>query len=250
LIPRRAQRHGRGFAAAALSRVADARAYSRWTDIPSHSRLAFENVSDLMYLRSRGRFGLPFNVKSLLRDSWSAPAVKARGTCLAAVAAAVLSLATIQAVAGPVGQRAPEFVLPAENGANVRLSEHRGDVVLLLFWGSGCSTCASALDRLDALNLTYRTAGLVTLGVSVDDRMDKAAEFARHHPVGFPLLLDAKKMTGRSYEIDRLPTAVLIDRSGTVRHVYKDLMADPNAVVRDVRVLLDDAVVMQSGTEH
>ncbi len=231
-------------AAAALSRAADACAYSRWADIPSHSRLAFKNVSDLMYLRSRGRFGLPFNVKSLLGDSWSAPAQKARGTCLAAVAAAVLSLTTNQAVAGPEGQRAPEFVLPAENGANVRLSEHRGDVVLLLFWGSSCSTCASALDRLDALNLTYRTAGLVTLGVSVDDRMDKAAEFARHHPVGFPLLLDAKKVTARSFEIDRLPTAVLIDRSGTVRHVYKDLTADPNAVVRDVRVLLDDAVVM------
>jgi peroxiredoxin len=244
LIPWRVQRHGRGVAAAALSRPADASAYSRGTVIPSHSRLAFKNVSDLMYLRSRGRFGLPFNVKSLLGDSWSAPAEKARGICLAALAAAVLSLTTIQAVAGPVGQRAPEFVLPAENGANVRLSEHRGDVVLLLFWGSGCSTCANALDRIDALNLTYRTAGLVTLGVSVDDRMDKAAEFARRHPVGFPLLLDAKKVTGRSYEIDRLPTAVLIDRSGTVRHVYKDLTADPNAVVRDVRVLLDDAVVM------
>jgi peroxiredoxin len=238
LIPWRSQRHGRGFAAAALSRPADACAYSRRAAIPSHSRLAFKNVSDLMYLRSRGRFGLPFNVKSLLRDSWSA------------LAAAVLCLTAIQAVAGPVGQRAPEFVLPAENGANVRLSEHRGDVVLLLFWGSSCSTCASALDRLDALNLTYRTAGLVALGISVDDRMEKAAEFARHHPVGFPLLLDAKKVTGRTYAIDRLPTAVLIDRGGTVRRVYKDLTADPNAVVRDVRVLLDDAVVMQSGMEH
>jgi peroxiredoxin len=61
---------------------------------------------------------------------------------------------------------------------NVRLSEYRGQPVILSFWSSGCSTCAKQLATLDKLYGTYRSAGLVVFGVSVDDNLPRAQQYA------------------------------------------------------------------------
>jgi peroxiredoxin len=136
---------------------------------------------------------------------------------------------------------APDFALPpAAGGSNVRLSEHRGEVVLLAFWSSRCATCISQLAALEALDLTYRPAGLVTLAVSVDDDLGRASRFAAAHPARFPLLLDRSKSVSRAYGIERLPTTVLIDRRGRVHAVLPEFRGIDNSYVAQLRALLDD----------
>jgi peroxiredoxin len=122
----------------------------------------------------------------------------------------------------------------------VRLSEYRGQVVALMFWSSRCSLCASQLEALAQLQTTYGSAGLVTLAISVDDNMDRAQDFARSHARTVPLLLDARRNVGRIYGVDRLPTTVLIDRSGKVRQLYRDFRRTDNSYISQVRALLDD----------
>jgi len=139
-----------------------------------------------------------------------------------------------------VGVTAPDFALPAATGGNVRLSEHRGEVVVLAFWSSACGTCLSELAALDQLQQTYRPAGLVTLAVSVEDDVMRSARFAADHPARFPLLLDRKKTVSRAYGIERLPTTVLIDRRGRVQAVLKDFRSTDDSYVAQVRALLDD----------
>jgi peroxiredoxin len=139
-----------------------------------------------------------------------------------------------------VGDQAPDFALPASVGGNVRLSEHRGEVVLLTFWSSRCAICATQLAQLGDLQTTYRSAGLVTLAVSVDDDLRRATQFARSHPARFPLLLDRRKDVSRAYGIERLPTTVLIDRRGRVRFLQSDYRGTDNSYVAQVRELLDD----------
>ena len=138
------------------------------------------------------------------------------------------------------GSTAPDFALPAASGGNVRLSEYRGDVVLLAFWSSRCAVCVTQLTALDDLQLTYRSAGLVTLAVSVDDDLARATRFARSHPARFPLLLDRRKGVSRAYGIERLPTTVLIDRRGRVHSVQPDFRGIDNSYVAQLRALLDD----------
>jgi peroxiredoxin len=142
---------------------------------------------------------------------------------------------------GLIGRAAPEFVLPAFGGSNVRLSEFRGEVVALSFWSSRCGDCAAQLAALSDVLATYRSAGLVTLGVSVDDDLERAGRYAREQPVGFPLLVDRMKAVSRAFGIDRLPSIVLIDRSGVVRYVYRDFQASDSTYVTRLRGLLDDA---------
>jgi peroxiredoxin len=136
-----------------------------------------------------------------------------------------------------LGQGAPDFALKATSGTNFRLSEHRGDVVLLAFWGSRCGQCGAQLSALSRLVDTYRSAGLAALAVNVDDNQVAAAEFAIAHPV----LLDPDKAVARAYRVDNLPLLLLIDRSGTIRHVHRDHRSgDEGRLLERIRPLLDE----------
>ncbi|MFT3907661.1 MAG: TlpA disulfide reductase family protein [Steroidobacteraceae bacterium] len=146
------------------------------------------------------------------------------------------------AVAAPdAGEAAPDFALPGYTGSNVRLSEYRGEVVVLTFWSSRCGQCAQQLAALDQLQSTYRSAGLVTLAVGIDDDETRAAEFARSHDWRIPLLKDRDKQVGRAYGVDRLPTTVLIDRSGHVRYRFRDYRSTQSDYLMQLRALLDDS---------
>ncbi|MGA2024241.1 MAG: peroxiredoxin family protein [Steroidobacteraceae bacterium] len=141
---------------------------------------------------------------------------------------------------GFIGQRAPDFALPAATGPNVRLSEYRGQPVVLSFWSSQCSLCAGQLAALNRYYGTYRSSGLIVLAVSVDDDPQRAQDYARAHATAFPLLLDHVKAVSRAYGIERLPTTVLIDRSGVVRYLHGDYRAGDESYVAQIRSLLDD----------
>ena len=151
-----------------------------------------------------------------------------------------VAVATLQAAAPAIGALAPDFALPAAQGGNVRLSEYRGQVVALTFWSSRCATCAAQLASLSEQQLTYGPAGLVTLAVSVDDNMNRARDYAASHAAKVPLLLDAKRAVGRSFQVDRLPTTVLIDRHGRVGLWIRDYHRIDNLYISQLRALLDD----------
>jgi peroxiredoxin len=140
-----------------------------------------------------------------------------------------------------LGTAAPDFALHASVGDNVRLSEHRGEVVVVSFWSSRCTPCRNQLASLNKSYQTYRSAGLQVYGVGVDDEPAQAMEFARTSAVSFPMLLDPAKGVARSYQVDNLPMTVLIDRSGVVRHVLRDFGAASEPVyLQELRALLNE----------
>ena len=140
-----------------------------------------------------------------------------------------------------LGRVAPDFALNAAAGDNVRLSEHRGEVVVLSFWSSRCTSCRTQLTALNRSFATYRSAGLSIYGVGVDDDPAQAREFAHTAAVGFALLLDPAKAVSRSYQVDNLPMTVLIDRNGTVRYVLRDYSAASSTLyLQQLRTLLNE----------
>jgi peroxiredoxin len=151
----------------------------------------------------------------------------------------------VASAAGPtyelLGHEAPDFALHAVAGGNVRLSEHRGDVVVLSFWGSRCAPCRAQLTALDKSLVTYRSAGLLVYGINVDDDQSRALDFAHGESVSFALLLDPEKNVSRSYRVDNLPMTLLIDRSGVVRHVFRDYNAKAHELyLQQLRALLNE----------
>jgi peroxiredoxin len=129
--------------------------------------------------------------------------------CLAAASAAAPSL---------VGREAPDFVLKGADGRNLRLSEYRGQVVVVNFWARWASDSREEMSALDRINTTYHRAGLVVLGVSVDEDLRRAREFADAMKVQYPILFDTSPELGRDYLLQRMPVTVLVDRAGVVRY--------------------------------
>jgi peroxiredoxin len=140
-----------------------------------------------------------------------------------------------------IGQAAPDFALRAAVGDTVRLSEHRGEVVVLSFWSSRCNPCRTQLTALNRSLATYASAGLSIYGVGVDDDPVQAVDFAHSAAVRFALLLDPAKGVSRSYQVDNLPMTVLIDRNGTVRYVLRDYSdASDSRYLQELRALLNE----------
>jgi peroxiredoxin len=171
-------------------------------------------------------------------------AVQNRWNSLILLAAALLGVALAVPAADAyrlAGKSAPDFALKGTSGANFRLSEYRGDVVALAFWGSRCGTCGDQLGALSRMINTYQSAGLTALAVNVDDDQVAATAFAIAHPVGFPVLLDPTKSVARKYQVDNLPMLLLIDRSGAIRYVHRNYRSGSDAQYLDqIRVLLDE----------
>jgi len=163
---------------------------------------------------------------------------------LAALASAALAAGAAALAAAPyalVGREAPDFGLHAVVGSNVRLSEYRGEVVVLSFWGSRCSPCRTQLAALDKSLRTYQSAGLRVFGINVDDDQGHALEFAKSQSVGFPLLLDPQKTVSRRYGIDNLPMTLLVDRSGIVRYAHRDYSGKEDTLyLNELRALLNE----------
>ena len=74
------------------------------------------------------------------------------------------------------------------------------------------------MAALDRINTTYRRAGLMVLGVSVDEDLGRAREFAAAMKVSYPILFDTGSDIGRDYLLQKMPMTLLVDRAGVVRY--------------------------------
>jgi len=124
------------------------------------------------------------------------------------------------ASAGLEGQPAPDFALKSSTGANMRLSEYRGDVVMINFWATWCGPCRQEMPLLDELYTRYQRVGFNLLGVNIDDDSRRAMKMIEELGVSFPVLFDARKEVSELYEVEAMPVTVLVDREGRVRHVH------------------------------
>ena len=116
---------------------------------------------------------------------------------------------------------APDFVLKSTAGPNLRLSEYRGEVVMLAFWASWCGECRSQLQSFEELHQSYGESGLELLSISLDSSLSQAQSTAAALDVNFPVLYDARGEVGELYEVDDLPLVVFVDREGRVRETVE-----------------------------
>jgi peroxiredoxin len=142
------------------------------------------------------------------------------------LAALVCSLAAPAfAVAPAANGHAPDFTLRGADGRNVRLDELRGQVVLVNFWATWCGPCREEMPRLETLYEKYHKSGFVLLGVNVDDDPHVALAAAAKLNVSFPVLLDTDKKVSKLYDLNTMPSTVVIDRDGKMRFLHRGYRA-------------------------
>jgi len=124
------------------------------------------------------------------------------------------------ASSGMEGQPAPDFALKSSTGENLRLSEYRGDVVMINFWATWCGPCRQEMPLLDALHSRYQRVGFSLLGVNIDDDSRRAMQMIEELGVSFPVLFDARKEVSELYEVEAMPVTVIVDREGNIRYIH------------------------------
>lgn len=116
---------------------------------------------------------------------------------------------------------APDFTLKSRQGHNVKLSEHRGEVIMINFWASWCAPCRKEMPLLEELYQRYKDGGFTLLGVNVEEDSNSAKALLREVQVSFPILFDNSNKVSEMYKVEAMPSTIILDRDGKVRFMHK-----------------------------
>jgi peroxiredoxin Q/BCP len=141
-----------------------------------------------------------------------------------------------------VGEQAPDFELPGTGGP-FRLSDHRGERVVLLFYpGDNTMVCTkqfcSYRDRAD----DFASLNATVVGISSQD-LESHKGFMEKNGLTVPLLADVDSAVAKSYGAhSRMGTkraVIVIDEQGIVRHRHDHLLGLDYQSVDDLKAALD-----------
>jgi peroxiredoxin len=134
---------------------------------------------------------------------------------------------------------APDFTLPSREGGELRLSDFRGQVVMLNFWATWCGPCRQEMPLLQQLQSKFEPLGFTLIGINVEQDRAAADQWLAKSPVSFPILFDQKNQVAASFGVEGMPSSVFVDRAGNVRHVHRGFKPGDEARYADtIRGLL------------
>jgi thiol-disulfide isomerase/thioredoxin len=113
------------------------------------------------------------------------------------------------------GSRGAAVVLDDLSGHSRTLYAFPGRVVLLHFFATWCEPCRAEMAALQRLAERYSGHPLTVLAISVAEVKPRVQRFFAVQPVTFPVLLDADRAVARAWDVDTLPTTVVLDRTLT-----------------------------------
>ncbi len=118
------------------------------------------------------------------------------------------------------GQILSDFSLEDLHGETVRLSDFKGQFVLINAWATWCPPCVAEMPDLQAYYQAHRTENFTILGINAGDPRSKAAEFVSQQGITFPVVLDPNVDLLASLGVDSFPTSILIDPAGVVQSIH------------------------------
>ena len=124
---------------------------------------------------------------------------------------------TGRAAAAEIGRAAPDFRLARLDGGDLRLSDLRGQVIILNFWASWCAPCRSEMPEFVRLYGARRGEGLEIVAVDLQEALGPVQTFVDEFGMRFPTVFDRSGQVARTYRVKQLPVTLLIDRDGVIR---------------------------------
>jgi len=111
----------------------------------------------------------------------------------------------------------PDFILTDADGKQKKLSDYRGNVVILSFWASWCGACLVELPTFAEIEKRLGDQGLRIIAVNVDEG-DEGKTFAKDFwgkkKFAFPSFFDGQKALAQQFDVEMLPSNFVIDRQG------------------------------------
>lgn len=119
------------------------------------------------------------------------------------------------------GFLAPDFELKTPKGETVKLSDLRGQAVLVNLWATWCPPCRAEMETIEQLYREYQDQGFTVLAVNMtyQDEPLKVLPFVNEHGLTFPILLDETGEMANAYQLKSLPSSYFINRDGIINEV-------------------------------
>lgn len=129
----------------------------------------------------------------------------------------------------PIGSDAPKWVLGDENGKEYRLSQYKGKVVVLDFWGTWCKWCKKAMPKIQEIYKEFKDKDVAVFGISCQEPPNtNPAEYMKKVGAEYQLLVQGDEVANH-YKIKGYPTLYIVDKNGKIafRFVgYSDKMKE------------------------
>jgi thiol-disulfide isomerase/thioredoxin/outer membrane lipoprotein-sorting protein len=118
-----------------------------------------------------------------------------------------------------LGNLAPDFELTDLKGQKVRLSELRGHVVVLSFWGTWCLPCKKVGPELQRLSEAYKDKPVKVFAMDIRESSDdKPADYMNENKFTYGVLLKADDVA-KTYKVKVPPAYFVIGKEGQIAHV-------------------------------
>lgn len=120
------------------------------------------------------------------------------------------------------GHPAPDFELLSVDGETIRLSDFKGQPVIVNFWATWCGPCRAEFPEFQKAAVDNADR-LVIIGVNntAADQADLIPDFLDEFGITFPIVLDtADGATVEAYRVLGLPTTIFIDSNGIINEVF------------------------------
>ncbi|KAB2834819.1 MAG: redoxin domain-containing protein [Candidatus Brocadia sp.] len=121
-----------------------------------------------------------------------------------------------------VGMDAPLFNVVDFRGTSVDLSKYKGNITILNFWATWADTCLQEFPKFKKMYNKFKNKGVQFIGISLDDDIEDLRGFTKQETVEWPQIFDGKRWKGTLpslYNIQMIPTIVVLDRENKVRYI-------------------------------
>jgi len=131
-------------------------------------------------------------------------------------------------------QLAWDFTLKSQNGKNIKLSELRGQVILVNFWATWCGNCLQQFPLLNSYYQKNKDKNFTLLSINIDEDLLTATRLIQKRQFDYPILFDPYNQVSRLYSVEDLPTLFLIDRDGLIRYTLDDSQIKQQKITQQV----------------
>jgi len=118
-----------------------------------------------------------------------------------------------------IGDLAPDFEISTLEGDTLRLSDLRGQIVILNFWATWCLPCQKEMPLLVDTYTQHGDKGVTVFAVNIGEEAGVVRDFTEDFGMTFPVGLDADETVMQGYRLFGLPTTFFINRQGVIDYV-------------------------------
>lgn len=136
---------------------------------------------------------------------------------------------------------APDFSLTSFGGDTIRLSDLRGQVVVVNFWASWCPPCREEAPYLEETWRIYKDKGVVFIGVDYVDVEPEALAYIEEYKITYFNGPDLRTTISQVYNIQGVPETFFIDKAGNIGHVHVGPLVPPDLEQQIDKLLREDS---------